>query len=274
MRYNSISVAVIYFAHLYLNSKLTMKSLFPILALVLISVLSNSCEKNADQVNTPSSCISLLSPSDGDMNVPLGLVLFRWYSTCPQDSFELQIDESSSFAEFDTLGRTRWILRKIKTRTDSAMISLNANTVYYWRVRAISQQGNSAWSTVRRFKKTLVSARFLGRYKVTVKQQQWYVMDMNVQDLHLPEFSDTLLVSAPGPAGGDLNVELIGKGRSFQYNFNYIDASSGDYYLKGGNMNTACWFLGSNPDSIQARMAGRSLPRYCVEYFSIRGVKI
>jgi photosystem II stability/assembly factor-like uncharacterized protein/Leucine-rich repeat (LRR) protein len=84
----------------------------------------------------------LVSPSDNATDVALNVTL-EWNAVSGATSYYLQVDDNSDFT-------SREIDNTISTVTHPAA-SLSGNTVYYWRVQAIGESGQSNWSEVWKF---------------------------------------------------------------------------------------------------------------------------
>ncbi|NNE70640.1 MAG: T9SS type A sorting domain-containing protein [Rhodothermales bacterium] len=84
---------------------------------------------------------SAVSPADGEVDTP-STVTLRWQGRVGAPH-EVQVSGSSDFVTLD---------RSATVASDSLRIeSLQANGVYYWRVRAIGRSENSTWTTPRMF---------------------------------------------------------------------------------------------------------------------------
>ncbi len=79
----------------------------------------------------------LISPTDASTDLPQSVTL-RWNKAANASSYTLQLSRDSAFAESVT--------NTTSTDTLSSISALEAGAVYYWRVRATSTGGSSAWS--------------------------------------------------------------------------------------------------------------------------------
>ncbi len=107
-------------------------------------------------LGNPPAVPGLRSPTSGAVigNVADG-VTFSWYRpsswrTIPAVSYELQIATASDFSE----GLLEYTIDDNGTAiqfTDPAIDGLSHETAYFWRLRAVGDDGISAWSSVLRF---------------------------------------------------------------------------------------------------------------------------
>ncbi len=88
----------------------------------------------------PASAPQLISPADGQTGVS-NSPTFYWHSVLYAQNYQLQVSKNAdlSAAVFD---------QNTITDTSFTVSSLDANTTYYWRVKALNAAGNSAWSEV------------------------------------------------------------------------------------------------------------------------------
>ena len=89
----------------------------------------------------------LYSPEPGANGVPLRPV-FQWSSIVGADSYELLVSTDDSFANPAITKIGAYALPSTAWRCG---ISLDYDTTYYWKVRAISSDTQSAWSAVGAF---------------------------------------------------------------------------------------------------------------------------
>ncbi len=98
-------------------------------------------------LGTTAVAPSLKSPGSGAKRVGLKPV-FQWSATASADSYELSVSTNVSFASpvINKIGD-----HALPTTAWQSNISLNYDTTYYWKVRAISSSSWSAWSAVGAF---------------------------------------------------------------------------------------------------------------------------
>lgn len=98
----------------------------------------------SDGPTSAPSAPNLLSPQDGEINVPLNSAL-SWEPSIDATAYGLQLAIDPNFSQtlIDTNGIT----------TDTFIInsSLNPNTLFYWRVNAENNVNKSDWSSIWRF---------------------------------------------------------------------------------------------------------------------------
>ena len=90
-----------------------------------------------DDLNAPT----LISPENGAENTELSLVL-DWSDVNYAESYEYQYDTDASFSN---------PLKDTVTESEVTISGLNENTLYYWRVRSLSNDLASVWSDVWHF---------------------------------------------------------------------------------------------------------------------------
>jgi surface protein len=92
---------------------------------------------------TPPPTPVLDSPPDSATDIPVEPVL-SWNAASGANLYELQVATDSSFSSLvvDTTGISA---------TSRQVSGLDYLTLYYWRVRALNDAGNSAYSTIRKF---------------------------------------------------------------------------------------------------------------------------
>ena len=86
----------------------------------------------------------LLSPEAGADEVSLK-PLFQWSALAGAESYELIVSTDFSFGNPTIVKMGEYALPATAWQSN---INLNYSTTYYWRVRAISSSGHSAWSAV------------------------------------------------------------------------------------------------------------------------------
>jgi photosystem II stability/assembly factor-like uncharacterized protein len=89
----------------------------------------------------------LESPPAGATGVPLGPI-FQWSAIAGADSYELMV---STFATFDNPTILKTGDYALRSTAWQCNVSLNYDTTYYWKVRALSADSCSAWSAVSAF---------------------------------------------------------------------------------------------------------------------------
>jgi hypothetical protein len=90
---------------------------------------------------------TLESPQAGATGVPLNPV-FQWSAIAGADSYELVVSTDAALGNPTILKTGTYAL---PTTAWQCNITLNYNTTYYWKVRAISSDTCSAWSAVSAF---------------------------------------------------------------------------------------------------------------------------
>ncbi len=99
-------------------------------------------------VNLPPAAPLPVAPENGLVGSDTLSVKFQWGPVLSASEFQIQISTTDAFAEtfFD----------EVTSSTEIIITKLNANTTYYWRVRAVNIGGESEWSAVRSLK-TIIS---------------------------------------------------------------------------------------------------------------------
>ncbi len=105
-------------------------------------------------LDTETTTIKLESPKAGATGVPLR-PLFQWNAVPGADAYELLVSTDIQFAE---LSIVKSGAEALPTTAWQAEISLNYDTTYYWKVRAISTSTYSAWSAASSFSTELPKA--------------------------------------------------------------------------------------------------------------------
>lgn len=82
----------------------------------------------------------LVNPINNATNLP-SMLTFRWDSVSTAQSYEVEISSSTDFSSPE-------IDKKNISQPSLVFSDLQKGTQYYWRVRAINQNGNSGWSDV------------------------------------------------------------------------------------------------------------------------------
>ena len=90
-------------------------------------------------ISMPSTPV-LSYPSNGSTSIPISTTL-SWDTVSSASLYRIQISNSATF----------WIVNDTLTSLSNRTALLVSNTMYYWRVYAINDAGNSAWSTVYNF---------------------------------------------------------------------------------------------------------------------------
>jgi len=91
----------------------------------------------------PPAAPPLLAPANGATGVAVPVTL-SWTAPARATSYRIQLSRTLDFAVL--------VLNRGGVTTTSTTVSgLTANTLYYWRVRAINAGGNSPWSVKRQF---------------------------------------------------------------------------------------------------------------------------
>ncbi|MFH5885588.1 putative Ig domain-containing protein [Halalkalibaculum sp. DA3122] len=96
-------------------------------------------------VPNPPDQITLVKPSDGDLNMPL-LPSLSWEPTTGAETYELRLSTDRSFSspvvEVSSINGTSFEISP----------ELDTETRYYWQVRGVNAGGDGAWSKVYQFK--------------------------------------------------------------------------------------------------------------------------
>jgi hypothetical protein len=79
-------------------------------------------------------------PSNGATSIPIATTL-SWDNVTSASSYRVQISNSTGF----------WLVNDTTTSLSNRAASLVSNTMYYWRVYATNDAGNSAWSAIYSF---------------------------------------------------------------------------------------------------------------------------
>jgi hypothetical protein len=98
-------------------------------------------------LDTETATIKLESPKAGAAGVPVK-PLFQWNAVTGADAYELLVSADIQFS--DPL-ITKSGAEALPTTAWQADISLNYNTTYYWKVRALGASTYSAWSAASSF---------------------------------------------------------------------------------------------------------------------------
>lgn len=98
-------------------------------------------------MGTEASAPKLESPAASAEGVPVDPI-FQWSAIAGADSYELMV---STFATFDNPTILKTDGYALPTTAWQCNISLNHDTTYYWKVRAVSADSCSAWSAVSAF---------------------------------------------------------------------------------------------------------------------------
>ncbi len=98
-------------------------------------------------LGTEAIAPQLISPEASATGVPPKPV-FQWSAIAGADSYELLVSTGVSFANPSILKSGDYALPATAWQSD---ISLDYDTTYYWKVRAISSDSRSAWSEVSAF---------------------------------------------------------------------------------------------------------------------------
>jgi hypothetical protein len=95
-------------------------------------------------VSTIVPAPELVSPQAGASEVPVRPI-FQWSAVAGADSYELVVSTETNLDNPTVLNAGTYALPATNWQCN---VALNYNTTYYWRVRAISADTCSAWSTV------------------------------------------------------------------------------------------------------------------------------
>ena len=98
-------------------------------------------------LETEASALKLESPKAGATGVPIK-PLFQWSAVPGADAYELLVSTEILFANPSIVKTGDYAL---PTTAWQGNLSLNYDTTYYWKVRAISSNTHSAWSAVGTF---------------------------------------------------------------------------------------------------------------------------
>ncbi len=97
--------------------------------------------------SSQSTAPELYSPEAGVSGVPLKPI-FQWSAIAEANSYELLVSTDASFTNPIIIKLGTYALPATAWQSD---ISLDYDTAYYWKVRASSSSGYSAWSAVSAF---------------------------------------------------------------------------------------------------------------------------
>ncbi len=86
---------------------------------------------------------ALITPENNAGNIDYDSFLIDWDAITGATSYQYQISETSDFESLIKNGNT--------SLTDRTITNLQANTIYYWRVRGENANGYSDWSNVWKF---------------------------------------------------------------------------------------------------------------------------
>ena len=112
-------------------------------------VLSPWSDKWSFTTSLATNAISLRleTPAAGAVGVPVKPV-FQWTAIAGADAYELLISTNADFTNPAIIKKDDYALPSNAWRCD---VSLDGETTYYWKVRAISASTNSAWSAAGAF---------------------------------------------------------------------------------------------------------------------------
>jgi hypothetical protein len=98
-------------------------------------------------MGTEAPAPRLENPPPGASGVPIEPI-FQWSAIAGADGYELMV---STFAAFDNPAILKTNDYALPSTAWRCNLSLNYDTTYYWRVRAVSANSCSAWSAVGAF---------------------------------------------------------------------------------------------------------------------------
>lgn len=98
-------------------------------------------------LDTEVIALRLESPTAGASGVPPKPV-FQWTAVAGADAYELLVSTDANFSNPSIIKKDDYALSSTAWQCD---LSLNHDTTYYWKVRAISASTSSAWSAVGAF---------------------------------------------------------------------------------------------------------------------------
>lgn len=98
-------------------------------------------------LDTEAIALRLENPTAGARGVPVKPV-FQWTAVVGADAYELLVATEVNFANPSIIKNGDYALSATAWQCD---LSLNYDTTYYWKVRAISTSTHSAWSAVSAF---------------------------------------------------------------------------------------------------------------------------
>ena len=98
-------------------------------------------------LDTEAIAIKLESPKAGASDVPVK-PLFQWSAVAGADAYELLVSRDVHFASPSITKMGAYALTSTAWQSD---LSLDHDTTYYWKIRAVSTSTHSAWSSVGAF---------------------------------------------------------------------------------------------------------------------------
>jgi photosystem II stability/assembly factor-like uncharacterized protein len=98
-------------------------------------------------LDTEAIALRLESPKAGASGMPVKPV-FQWTAVAGADAYELLVSTDANFANPSIIKKDDYALLSTAWQCD---LSLNHDTTYYWKIRAISADTHSAWSSVGAF---------------------------------------------------------------------------------------------------------------------------
>ena len=98
-------------------------------------------------LDTEATALKLESPKAGASGIPIK-PLFQWSAVAGADTYELIVSADINFANPSIIKTGPYALPSTAWQCD---LSLNHDTAYYWKVRAVSPDTHSAWSAVSAF---------------------------------------------------------------------------------------------------------------------------
>lgn len=112
-------------------------------------VLGRWSEKRSftTRLDTEIVALRLNSPEAGAFGVPVRPV-FQWSAVSGAESYEFVVSTRPDFSNPSIIKAGDYALSTTAWQAD---VSLNPDTVYYWRIRALGNNSHSAWSAVSAF---------------------------------------------------------------------------------------------------------------------------
>ena len=176
---------------------------------ITITGTSGSIVRNFNYVLTveePAGLTTLDSPAANAVDIGLIPSLF-WQPKANANSYDVQVALDPNFASLE-------VNETVSTNSYSLDVALEGLTVYYWRVKATTNCGDTPWSSSRQFTTADCIAPFIQNTPVFIS------------DSGTPEVNSILTITEPGTVDGlvvsnirgthswvgDLSVRLIGPG--------------------------------------------------------------
>jgi formylglycine-generating enzyme required for sulfatase activity len=223
--------------------------------MLFISFVQVNCKKNEPvSSGIPPSAPELLSVQNGAANQS-NQVTLEWQFTADADSYSLQISTDTDFVNI-------FFNQQGITASEYTVTGLSYLTTYYWRVKAVSRGGTSAYSKVWHFTTTFIEMVPIigGTYSMGVPKHDVTVSNFSMSKTEVTQ-KQWLTVMASNPSGnvGDnLPVEEVNWYAAVSFcNKLSIKEGKTPCYSIAGNTTPSDWTSGT---IVMHRTGGYRLP--------------